>query len=54
MLNGPVEPVEVFLYWAKAIFGNFYRPGASSSLLTSSPVLLELNPHCEKKTAIIK
>ena len=30
-------PVEVFFYWPQAIFGNFYWPEASGSLLASSP-----------------
>ena len=29
--------VEVFFYWPEAVIGNFYWPGASSSLLASSP-----------------
>ena len=26
MFTGPVGPVEVFSYWPKVIFGNFYWP----------------------------
>ena len=37
MLTGPVGPVEVLFYWPKAIFGNFYWPGAIGALLASSP-----------------
>ena len=38
MFTGPVGPVEFFLYWPEAIYVNFYWPGASVSLLSSSPV----------------
>ena len=45
MFTGPVGPVEVCLrfvfYWPKAILEDFYWPGASGSLLVSSPDLLE-------------
>ena len=37
MFTGPVGPVEVFFYWPKAVFGNFYWPGAIGSPLASSP-----------------
>ena len=37
MFTGPVGPVEVLFYWPKAIFGNFYWPGAIGPLLASSP-----------------
>ena len=37
MLIGPVGPVEVFFYWAEAVFGNFYWPGAIGSPSASSP-----------------
>ena len=37
MFTDPVEPVEVSFYWPKAVLGNFYWPGISSSLLLSSP-----------------
>ena len=37
MFTGPVGPVEVFLYWPEAVFGNFYWPGAIGSPLASSP-----------------
>ena len=36
MFTGPVGPVE-FFYRPEAIFGNFYWPRTSSSLLASSP-----------------
>ena len=39
MFTGPVGPVEVLFYWPKAIFGNFYWPGAIGPLLASSPGL---------------
>ena len=39
MFTGPVRPVELCFYWPKAIFGNFYWPGASISLLVSSPAI---------------
>ena len=38
MFTGPVGPVEVLFYWPKAIFGNFYWPGAIGPLLALSPV----------------
>ena len=37
MFTGPVGPVEVFFYWPKTVFGNFYWPGAIGSPLASSP-----------------
>ena len=37
MFTGPVGPVEVFFHWPKSFWGNFYWPGASGSLLASSP-----------------
>ena len=37
MFTGPVGPVEVFSYWPKVIFGNFYWPVASGLLLALSP-----------------
>ena len=37
MFTGPVGPVEVLFYWPKAIFGNFYWPGAIGPLLALSP-----------------
>ena len=37
MFTGPVGPAEVLFYWPKAIFGNFYWPGALGPLLASSP-----------------
>ena len=37
MFTGPVGPVEVLFYWPKAIFGNFYWPGAIGPLLAFSP-----------------
>ena len=54
MFTGPVGPVEVFFYWPKAVFGNFYWPGAIGSPLASSPVtfarkqvyVVPLNPNC--------
>ena len=39
MFTGPVGPVEVFFYWPKAIFGNFYWPGAIGSPLAPSSEL---------------
>ena len=38
MFTGPVGPVEVFFYWPKAVFGNFYWPWAIGSPFVSSPV----------------
>ena len=38
MFNGPGGPVEVFFYCPEVVFGNFYLPWASSSLLAWSPV----------------
>ena len=40
MFTGPVGPVEVFIYWPEAVFGNFYWPGAIDSPLASSPVIV--------------
>ena len=40
MFTGPVGPVEVIIYWPKAVFGNFYWPGAIGLLLASSPVMI--------------
>ena len=37
MFTCPVGPVEVLFYWSEAVFGNFYWPGASGSLLVSRP-----------------
>ena len=37
MLTGPVGPVEDLFNWPEAVFGNFYWPGASDSLLAFSP-----------------
>ena len=37
MFTGLVGPVEVFFYWPKAVFRNFYWPGAIGPLLASSP-----------------
>ena len=37
MFSGLVGLVEVFYYWPEAILGDFYWPGASVSLLISSP-----------------
>ena len=37
MFTDPVEPVEVLFYWSEAVLGNFYWPGASGSLIVSSP-----------------
>ena len=37
MFTDPVVPVKVLFYWSKAVLGNFYWPGASVSLLVSSP-----------------
>ena len=39
MFTGPVGPVEVFFYWPKTGFGDFYWPGAIGSPLASSPVM---------------
>ena len=39
MFTGPEGPVEVFLYWPRANFVNFYWPGASSSPLVSTPAV---------------
>ena len=39
MFTCPVRPVELCFYWPEAIFGNFYWPGASISLLVSSPAI---------------
>ena len=46
MFTGPVGPVEVLFYWPKAIFGNFYWPGAIGPLLALSPATTgdELGP----------
>ena len=41
MLTGPVGPVDVFFYLPKAVFGNFYWPEASGSLLPLSPVQVD-------------
>ena len=40
MFTGPLGPVEVFFYWPEVILRNFYWPGASGSLLASSPDLI--------------
>ena len=37
MFTGLEGPVEVFLYWPEAVFGNFYWPGAIGLPLASSP-----------------
>ena len=44
MFPGPVGPVELCFcfYQPKAIFGNFSWPGASGSLLVSSPDMLNI------------
>ena len=44
MFTGPVGPVEVFIYWPEAVFGNFYWPGAIGSPLASSPQYV--TKHC--------
>ena len=37
MLTGPEGPVQVFLfYWPEVVLGDFYWPGACSSLLGSN------------------
>ena len=40
MFTGSVRPVEVIFYWPKAVLGNFYWPGATGTLLASSPALV--------------
>ena len=45
MFTGPVGPVEVFLNWPEANFGNFYWPVASGSLLALCPGSLWFTEH---------
>ena len=40
MFTGPVGPVDVFFYWPKAVFGNFYWPGAIGSPIALSPAYI--------------
>ena len=41
MFTGPVGPVEICFYWAKAVLGNFYCPG-----VWGSPIVLTLDEIC--------
>ena len=40
MFTGSVRPVEDFFYWPNAVLGDFYWPGATGTLLVSSPALV--------------
>ena len=48
MFTGRVGPVEIFLYWPEAVFGNIYWPGAIGSPLASSPgVFIGMKSHSD-------
>ena len=54
MFTGPVVPVEVFFYWPKVVFGNFYWPGAIGSPLASSPAHTSALYHINVVKSIVR